>query len=239
MPKAGSASFTLLTLDGVNLLGAKVTGFSWAPHVLQEETTGLGDSWTEQTPTGMRRATVSQQGAYFDTQLNGLHSVMAAMPLAARTLTWSPDGVTLFSAKGTLTTGYDVLARNAALTKANVTYEISGALDAGGAIVQPPQDQTATWTGATVDSGAASTLGGTAIQTVTAKAAGITAFVGALQHSADGTTAWTAIATFANVTAAPNQQSVVVAGTINRYLRFVGTVTGTGTIRVAAGLFRT
>jgi hypothetical protein len=45
-------------------------------------------------------------------------------------------------------------------------------------------------------------------------------------------------ATFVNVTAAPNTQTVTVAGTINRYVQFVGTITGTGTVRVSAGLFR-
>jgi hypothetical protein len=237
MPKAGSAQFTLLALGGTNLLGAKVKEFSWKPEALQEDTTGLGDSWIDQTPTGIRRATVVQNGAYFDTALGGLHEQLSAMPLPARTLTWSPDGVTLFSAVGTLTTGYEVLATNGALTKANVTYTISGALQAGGVMVQPPADKTTTWTSAPTDSGAASTTGGTASQQVVAKDAGITGFVGKLQHSTDGVT-WIDLVTFANVTAAPNNQAVTVAGTINRYLQFVGTITGTGTVRVSAGLFR-
>jgi hypothetical protein len=236
--KAGSASFTLLTLNGTSLLGAKVKGFTWKPELLQEDTTGLGDSWIESTPTGIRRAVVTQDGAYFDTALNGMHALLSAMPLPARTLTWSPDGVTLFSASGTLTTGYDVQASNGALTKANVTYTISGALQAGGVIIQAPEDHTATWTGPTVDNTASTAAGGTATQQVTAKDAGITAFVGKIQHSPDAA-AWTDVATFVNVTAAPNQQSVTVAGVIQRYTRFVGTVTGTGTVRVAAGLFRT
>jgi len=238
MPKAGSAQFTLLALGGTSLLGAKVTGFSWKPDALQEETTGLGDSWVEQTPTGMRRATVIQEGAYFDTALNGMHLKLAAMPLPAQTLVWSPDGVTLFQAKGALVTMYDVLARNGALTKANVSYTISGALDANGAVVQPPQDHTAPWTSAPVDNGAASPAGGTGLQLVTGLTTpGVTGFLGKLQHSPDGTT-WTDLVAFVNVTAAPNTQSVTVAGTINRYLQFIGTITGTGTVRVSAGLFR-
>jgi len=238
MPKAGSAQFTLLTLDGISLLGAKPTDFTWKPDALQEDTTGLGDSWIEQTPTGMRRATVTQAGAYFDTALNGMHLTLAAMPLPAKTLVWSPDGVTLFQAKGTLVTMYDVLARNGALTKANVSYTISGALEANGALVQPPQDKTATWTSANIDNGAASTLGGTASQSVTALT-GITGFVGKVRHSTDNSTFIDLPgATFVNVTAAPNTQSVTVAGTINRYVQFVGTITGTGTVRVSAGLFR-
>src|SRR4029450_8971274 len=181
MAKAGSAAFTLLTLDGVSLLGAKVKEFSWKPQALQEDTTGLGGSWMDQTPTGIRRGTVTQPGQYFDTSLNGLHQTMAAMPLPAKTLTWSPDGVLLFQATGTLTTGYEVLASNGALTKANVTYTISGALAANGSVIQPAEEHTVTWSSASVDNGAASTLGGTAVQSVTAKTAGITGFVGKLQ----------------------------------------------------------
>jgi hypothetical protein len=237
MPKAGSAQFTLLSLDGISLLGAKPTDFTWKPDALQEETTGLGDSWVEQTPTGIRRATVTQAGAYFDTALNGMHLTLAAMPLPAKTLVWSPDGVTLFQATGTLVTMYDVLARNGALTKANVSYTISGALDANGAVVQPAEDHTVTWTGAMVDNGAASANGGTAVQQVTARS-GSANLVGKLQHSPDNTT-YTDLVTFVNVTSAPNQQSVTVAGTIQRYLKYVGTIAGTGSVRVAAGLFRT
>jgi hypothetical protein len=237
MPKAGSAQFTLLALNGTSLLGAKVKDFSWRIEALQEDTTGLGDSWGEYTPPGLRRATVTQDGAYFDTTAGGLHALLSAMPLPARTLTWSPDGVTLFQATGTLTTGYEVLAVLGGLTKANVTYTVSGALAAGGQVVQPPVDKTATWTSATIDTGAASANGGTASQQVTRLDAGVTGFVGALKHSSDGSS-WLPLATFANVTAAPNHQAVTVAGTVQRYLQFVGTITGTGTVRVAAGLFR-
>jgi hypothetical protein len=56
VPKAGSAQFTLLTLDGLSLLGAKPTGFTWTPHVLQEETTGLGIAGSADRPgCGARR----------------------------------------------------------------------------------------------------------------------------------------------------------------------------------------
>jgi hypothetical protein len=81
----------------------------------------------------MRRATVTQDGAYFDTVANGMHAQLAAMPLPARTLTWSPDGDAPFQAKGRAGDRTTSLARNGALTKANVSYTISGALAANGA----------------------------------------------------------------------------------------------------------
>src|SRR4029434_10712521 len=114
MAKAGSAAFTLLTLDGVNLLGAKVKEFAWKPEAVQEDTTGLGDSWIDQTPTGIRRVTVTQTGQYFDTSLHGLHETLAAMPLPAKTLTWSPAGVLLFQARGTPPARYRVLRSESA-----------------------------------------------------------------------------------------------------------------------------
>jgi len=235
--KSGSAQFTLLALDGVSLLGAKVKGFTWKPEVLQEDTTGLGDGWYDWTPTGIRRAIVTQQAAYFDTALNGMHALLSAMPLPARTLVWSPDGVLICMARGTLTTGYDVLATNGALTKANVTYAISGVLDTAGTIIQAPADQPVSWTGPTVDQTTPTANGGTATQQVTRLDAGVTGFVGVLNHSPDGA-AWTPLATFTTVTAAPSHQATTIAGVIHRYVQFVGTITGTGVVRVSAGLFR-
>jgi len=237
MPKAGSAQFAVLALDGANLLGAKPKQFSWKPDVLQEDTTGLGDGWADWTPTGIRRATVTQSGAYFDTALAGMHAALSGMTLPARTLVWSPDGVLLCQATGALTVAYEVLASNGALTKANVEYRISGRLDIGGTIVQVADPQTASWTGPTIDGGALTSAGGSASQQVSAMGAGVTGVVGKLRHSADGTT-WTDLTTFANVTAAPSSQTVIVAGVIQRYLQFVGTISGTGTVRVSAGLFR-
>ena len=110
-----------------------------------------------------------------------MHQQLAAMPLPARTLVWSPDGVTLFQATGTLVTMYDVLARNAGADESE--RELHDLRRTGGRvapIVQPPQDQTATWTGATVDNGASTALGGTATQQVTALT-GITGFVGKIR----------------------------------------------------------
>ena len=75
----------------------------------------------------------------------------------------------------------------------------------------------------------ASTVNGAAgIQAVSAYS-GFTGVVGKIQHSADNST-WADLITFTNVTSAPTAERVTAAGTVNRYTRHVGTVTGSGSI---------
>lgn len=64
---------------------------------------------------------------------------------------------------------------------------------------------------------------------------GFTGFVGKIRHSADNGT-YADLATFTNVTTGPGAERVLVAAgtTVNRYLRYEGTVTGSGSIDVFA-----
>ncbi len=66
---------------------------------------------------------------------------------------------------------------------------------------------------------------------------GFTGFIGKLQHSADNIT-YADLITFANVTAANTSERATVTGTVNRYLCFVGDVTGSGSITPFVGLSR-
>ena len=67
---------------------------------------------------------------------------------------------------------------------------------------------------------------------------GFTGFIGKLRDSADDTT-YADLVTFANVTASPSAERVVVAGVIDRFVSFDGNVTGIGSIDAFAGLART
>jgi len=146
MAYAGSAQFSVFTIDGFDLIPAKLQEATWKTGVRQEQTTGLGDRWEDHTPTGLRFVDITQNGAYFDTRQNGIHEAFKDTPLAYRTLVLAPagdlPGSPLVVAAGTLSTTYDVQASNGKLTKANVTYVISGAVTEG-AIVQPPAAHTA------------------------------------------------------------------------------------------------
>lgn len=239
MGKAGSADWTVFQVDGHDLLPAKLQGASYKVAALQEATHGLGDRWEESTPTGMRQATVTQTGAYFDTSQNGIHDTFKDLPLTTRSLVLVPAagaGSPLIAA-GVLNESYEVLARLGNLTRANVTYVVTGAVDDSGALVDSPETvHTANWTSTPVDHGHATAGGGQATQLVTALS-GLTGFVGTLEHSPDAST-WATLVAFPNVTAAGTPATLAIAGPIDRYVRFRGTVAGTGSVAVAVSLTR-
>jgi hypothetical protein len=310
--KLGSSSFGVLLVDGYDVLAAKLQAFT---HKVQAQTVrvdGLGDTWEKNSPTGTSVASLTQTGAFFDDTLNGIHDALKASTDVLRVVCWAIAGNTIgaraFGTQGAFGSSYGVLGTVGNLTKADVTYTVTGQLDAG-AIVMNQAAQTANWTGAAVDytldsgqrvipitsatkanpcvvttpvphglvtgqkvlisgntlatpninsdvavtvlttttfsvavdttlsTGAgtggsfvrSSTVNGAAgIQAISAYA-GFTGVVGKIQHSADNS-AWTDLITFTNVTNAPVAERLTVTGTINRYTRHVGTVTGTGSM---------
>lgn len=94
-----------------------------------------------------------------------------------------------------------------------------------GFVVHALQAETAAATGTAIDRGAASAGGAAAVLHVTAFT-GLTSAAVKLQHSSDNTN-WTDLVSFAS-TVAVGAQRLMVAGTINRYVRAVLAVTGTG-----------
>jgi hypothetical protein len=238
--KYGSSAFAFLLADGYDLRAAKLKGVTFGDEVITEQTDGLGDSSEEHTPVGMTRATFSQTGALFDDATNGMHLALRSNTTTARILSFATQGNTIgqpfTGALGGLKTKYDVLVTIGALTKANASYSIQGALD-DGVILQTHVQQTIDWTNTAVDNGASSAAGGVGYLHVS-QFAGLTGFVGLIEDSADGATDWTAIVTFTNVTSAPTAQRIAIAGTVRRHIRFRGDVTGSGTITPFAGFVR-
>lgn len=319
--KVGSASFSVLLVDGYDFLASKVQNVAWKITALQERSHGLGDTKEAMTPTGLSKLEVTQTGAFFDDTTNQTHTLLttAANQQVSRTMAMAPYGNTVGShfvgASGVYAHAYDVLGQVGGLTKANVTYTVSGTLEHG-VIVQHQAAQTADWTGTggttsyytdteqrvipiTSNSIANPTVVTTAVphglltgdvvviagvstssptingeQTVTvlttttftvpinvtvggtggtltrsstsagsagyqhvSALSGFSGFVGKIQHSTDAS-AWSDLVTFANVTSAPAAERKTSAGTVSNYLRFVGDVTGSGSITVFAGLAR-
>lgn len=158
MAKVSSADFGVLLVDGYNLLAAKVKGFEETIEVELEPGEGLGDSWREHDPTGLRKGSIAITGAFFRTETAGIHDAFKAAGTPVRLVAWAIAGNTigaLFTAvQGAYTIGYAVLNPGVKLTKANVKHEVSGAVD-DGVIVQSAVAKTADWNtktdGASVD----------------------------------------------------------------------------------------
>lgn len=239
MAKYGSSAFAFLLASGYDLRAAKIKGVTSGYEFPTEQTDGLGDSNEEHTPVGMTRESLVQTGAFFDDATNGTHLAFRGNSGTARIMSWAYGGNTIgqpFSGVlGGLKTKYDVLVNIGALTKANAAYSIQGEID-DGVILQTHTQQTIDWTTTGVDNLASSASGGVGYLQVS-QFAGITGFIGLIEHSTNNSV-WSTLVTFTNVTSAPTAQRIAVAGTVNRYLRFNGDVTGTGTITAFAGFSR-
>lgn len=242
MSKYGSPSFAFLLAGGISLLGQKPKDFASEREAAQDDTTGLGDSWPEHTPTGMQRTMLSQGEAFYDQGTGLAHEALMASQATSRVVCYGFEGDTIGKAfmghEGTFGVKYTVLAKNGELTKAKTDYLVSGQRD-DGVILQSTATKTADWNseGAdSVDNSASTSAGGVGYQHVTAFS-GFTGFVGKVRHSADDVT-YADLVTFTNVTSAPNAQRSSVAGTVNRHLAFDGNVTGTGSITIWAGFAR-
>ena len=228
MAKYGSSSFSIFLADGYNLLAGKVKNVTQKIEAPQEPTHGLGDSWEASTPTGLRRAVLTQDGAFFDDTANGVHLAFRASQMVSRILcvAWAGNviGRLFRGIQGTYANAYEVLGTVGQLTKANVIYTISGKVEEG-VILQEWATRTVNWNtaveGNSVDNSASSANGGTGYLQVSGFS-GPNSLTVKIQHAADGGGAgatWQDLVAFAAVTGAQTAQRVEVTGTVNRWLR--------------------
>lgn len=240
--KFGAPSIFFL-VDGYNLQGTGIKQLSYKIRALNENTTGVGDSFVAHTPTGVSELTIAQKGAFFDTTTNGGHAALkdvATSPQAtARVLSLGYAGNTVgesfVGAEGAYTQTYEVLGNVPKLTKADAAYAISGRVDQG-YILKTLAAITGDTTGSTFDGTASSSSGGAGHLQVTAYT-GFTNIVVVIEHSTDGNS-WSTLLTFATVTSAPTAERKTVSGTVNRYLRYTVTKTGSGSATFFVGFAR-
>jgi hypothetical protein len=146
--KVGSASWGVLLVDGYDFLAAKLKGFTHKVSANQENTLGLGDSTEQMTPTGIVKLEVSQTGAFFDDATNGIHAALSPIGTQSRLLLAAFNGNTIgksfLGCSGLYEMVYAVLGQAPNLTKADVTYNVSGSLDRG-VILNQLVSKTITW----------------------------------------------------------------------------------------------
>ena len=148
--KLSGSSFYALLVDGYDLLAAKVKTFSYKISSGTESGLGLGDSFASKLPTGLATLLVTQAGAFFDDSTAGMHALLkvAGSGQVSRVLFAAFAGNTIgkpfMGASGVYAMEYEPAPAVAALTKANVAYAVSGAVDQG-VIISNFSAQTADW----------------------------------------------------------------------------------------------
>jgi hypothetical protein len=158
MAKYGSSSASVFLVNGYDFIANALQGIAWKEEAKTEMTHGLGSSAEQVTPIGIKKYTLTQSGAFFDDTANTMHDRLKAGATDSRIVCFAVAGNSVSApfvgCLGAFTVGYEVLAQNEALTKANATYAISG-LSYWGQIVQPWATKTGDWNtktlGTTVD----------------------------------------------------------------------------------------
>ena len=187
-----------------------------------------------------------QEGGFFDTTANYSHAafsgtVPTSPQATARVLcagfAGQTTGYPMVGFAGTYTQDYEVVAEMGNLQKANVTYAMTGQRDAG-EIIQPLATKTGSWNteSTPVDNGSSTSGGGVGYLQCTA-ASGFSAFTGQLKESSDDVT-YAAFINFSTSVDAPFAERLEMSGTVQRYVAFTGSVTGSGSITVFCGFSR-
>lgn len=237
MAKYGSPHVQFVLVDGLDVKGQTTEISPIDVEGILEQTHTLGDSWEESTPVGLRKAHWVQSGFYEDgatwidsllTAANGTSTI--------RTVSIGISPTTSLGMEGSIGAKYSRILDRGKLHKFKVDWTVTGAVDELAGLSSPATSQTADWNGTSVDNTTSSANGGTGYMQVTSFS-GFTGFIGTISDSADNAS-FSPIITFANVTSAPNAQRLTVSGTVRRYVRFEGNVTGSGTITVQAGFYR-
>lgn len=180
---------------------------------------------------GLDNGSMSLGGRFDNTAAAGSQDATLDTALGAATgsiVTAGPDGFAVGKRVINLEareSNYAVQSQVSDAVQFTASFMSEGQLDVGVSL-HDLSAETANGNSASVDNAASSAGGGLASLQVTAFS-GLTNIIIKIQHSVDNSV-WNDLVTFATVTAATTERPTAVAGTVNRYLRSLWTVTGVG-----------
>jgi len=132
-------------------------GATMGSEVTTEETHPFGEGSEENTPIGIDKGTLVAGGGIYDETTDALHnaigSVVGVSRIVCAAIFGNVAGLPFMGFAGPYSQKYDVMDARDALTKANVTYLVSGAVDEG-VIVQQLTQYSADWDTKTGGAGA-------------------------------------------------------------------------------------
>lgn len=207
-------------LNSLDLTGY-ANDLSFSADVDTGDTSTFGSTW-KTSLVGQAAAKVDVQG-YYDPATTQLPASIQN----ASVLTILPAGTAIGDNARLLATDTVSYAESSPVGDVvgfSLSTQANGAVGFGYSLL-PKTTITASTTGAAKDDGAATTTGAIAQLHVTNIVSATGSWVVTIQDSADGSTGWTTIGTFAAKTAV-GAERIVIAGNVRRWVRYVNTVTG-------------
>ena len=216
MAKYGSNDVGFLLIDGFDVTGVS-TSLTDTTTASLEETHGLGDSWVEQTATGLRSATLAVDGFYDDAS-DSVNEALAENEQSSRVVCYAYEGNTIHKGMvghtGAFGGSYTRTASRNELHKASATWTVTGQKD-NGQILHALGSESASGTGGATNYGAATSDGGAAYLQVTVKSGTSPTLDVKIRDSADNST-YADLITFTQATGVTAERKTV-SGTVNQY----------------------
>ncbi len=231
--KRGSNEVGFLLIDGHDLLGVS-TNLEDNLEALLEEATPFGEGWEQQVATGLKKASLTQEG-YYDDAARSSNAALSGSEGVSRLLCYGLQGNIIgrhfVGYQGAMQVNFVRIASRGELHRANAAYEGDGEVEEG-VILHNHAEQTADGDteASSVDNGGATAAGGAAyLQVSELTLGGYTNVVIKVRDSANGVD-WADLAgaTFTAVTAAPAKERTAITGNIRQYLAVSWAFTGAG-----------
>ena len=149
MSKYGSTQVSVL-VDGYDLTAALAESITRSTEGITQQTNPFGATSEEHTPVGVAKGSLSVGGGLFDEAVDLLHAGIADSGLGVSRIVCICDqgqvkGKHFAGYQGAYSQKYEVVDTNGQLTKANVSYQVSGKVDEGAVILQELAAKTADW----------------------------------------------------------------------------------------------
>lgn len=146
--KYGSQNVELFLVDGYNLAPSLMETITRAQESISQQTNPFGAVSEQHTPVGIEKFTLVVGNGFYDPTTDPIHDALTNNHGISRIICVGDQGNVIGKAfrgyAGVLDTKFEVLDQNGNLTRANVTYLVSGTSEQG-IIVQHLLQKTADW----------------------------------------------------------------------------------------------
>ncbi|MDD5502584.1 MAG: hypothetical protein PHH26_03870 [Candidatus Thermoplasmatota archaeon] len=227
----GSDKVGFLLIDGFDVLGV-TTQIEDNLEALLEETTVLGDSWAKQVATGVKQASIAQEG-YYDDAAGSSNDALCGSAGLSRLLCYGLQGNIIgkhfIGYSGAMQTNFTRIVSRGNLHRANASYKGNGEVEEG-VILHPHIERLADGDteGTPTDNSVATNDGGTAYLQLSKLVLGGYDNVAVKIRQSDDGISWDDLAAFTIAENAPAKERKSVTGAVKRYLAVSWAFAGTG-----------